>query len=334
MGFPGVPSSALTRPSRPPPTPGVLVVDKPRGPTSHDVVARCRKLFATREVGHAGTLDPMATGVLVVAVGEATKLVPFLTADDKTYEARLVLGRGTDTLDEEGTVVAEAEISSELAQALAQLESRRLLPALLEAALAHERARTEQIPPAFSAIRTNGERAHEKARRGEIVELPARPVGVRSFTVTGGGLSPEPWLDVRLEVAKGYYVRSAARDLAASLGTYAHLTQLRRVRSGSFTIDDAAPDAERPTLIPLADAAARCLPTARVAAEGERRIGFGQAVPSAEIERATTTPGPHALLAADGVLLAIAELDEFGSARVIRGFPRAAIGGGASIAGD
>ena len=306
------------------------MVDKPRGPTSHDVVARVRKLFATREVGHAGTLDPMATGVLVVAIGEATKLVPYLTADDKTYEARLALGRATDTLDAEGSVVAESPLPAELRRALAALEERGArdpLPDLLESALRRERARTEQVPPSFSAIRTDGVRAHERARRGEIVELGPRPVAVRSFRVTGGGMDPEPWLDVRLEVAKGYYVRAAARDLAESLHTFAHLSRLRRLRSGTFTVEDAPPDpfvagASRPALLSLPEAAARCLPTARVGSDGERRIGFGQAVPGAEIERTTTSPGLHALLATDGALLAIAEIDAAGSARVTRGFPR------------
>jgi tRNA pseudouridine55 synthase len=294
------------------------------------MVARVRKRFATREVGHAGTLDPMATGVLVVAIGEATKLVPYLTADDKTYEARLVLGRTTDTLDEEGAVVAEAEIPAELAHALSVMAAWSAmdpLPELIEAALRHERARTEQVPPAFSAIRTDGVRAHERARRGEVVELAPRPVAVRSFAVTGGGLAPEPWLDVRLEVAKGYYVRSAARDLAESLGTVAHLSRLRRLRSGSFAVEDATadpftPGAPRPALLSLAEAAARCLPVARVGEDGERRIGFGQAVPAAEIERATTKDGLHALVAADGTLLAIATIDGEGTARVTRGFPR------------
>jgi tRNA pseudouridine55 synthase len=316
------------------------VVDKPRGPTSHDAVGRVRKLFSTREVGHAGTLDPMATGVLVIAIGEATKLVPFLTADDKTYEARLVLGRATDTLDEEGTVTAQAEVPAALREALAELARRGTdgrgdetgRPAILEGALVRERARTLQVPPAFSAISVNGERAHERARRGEIVELAPRPVEVRSFTIIAGGLDPEPWLDVHLEVAKGYYVRSAARDLAETLGTHAHLSRLRRLRSGSFTVEDAAPDVfapdasstPRPQLIPLAEAAARCLPTARVGADGERRIGFGQAIPSAEIERTSDAPreGLHALLAADGALLAVAEIDAEGTARVTRGFPR------------
>lgn len=295
------------------------------------MVARVRKLFSTREVGHAGTLDPMATGVLVVAIGEATKLVAYLTADDKTYEARLVLGRTTDTLDEEGAVVAEAPVPPELRAALAAMRNAEeplpQLPELIEAALRHERARTEQVPPAFSAISIDGVRAHERARRGEVVELAPRPVAVRSFVVTGGGLAPEPWLDVRLEVAKGYYVRSAARDLAESLGTVAHLSQLRRLRSGSFAVEDAmgdpfAPEAPRPALLSLTDAAARCLPVARVGDDGERRIGFGQAVPAAEIERSTTTDGLHALVAADGTLLAIAQIDGEGSARVTRGFPR------------
>src|SRR5213078_1924962 len=125
----------------------VIILDKPRGPTSHDVVQRIRKTFATREAGHAGTLDPMATGVLVVAIGEATKLIPYLTAGDKTYEAAIRLGIATDTLDAEGKETARAEIPA---------------AADLDAALRIERARTEQVPPAFSAIHAGGERAHEK----------------------------------------------------------------------------------------------------------------------------------------------------------------------------
>ncbi|HVJ94972.1 MAG TPA: tRNA pseudouridine(55) synthase TruB, partial [Labilithrix sp.] len=135
---------------------GVLVVDKPRGPTSHDVVARVRRALKTRHVGHAGTLDPMATGVLVVAVGEGTKLVPWLTADDKTYEATIRLGIETDTLDAEGRETARVPITGELARAV---DAWKVGAELLEAALAAERSRTAQVPPAFSAIRIGGQRA-------------------------------------------------------------------------------------------------------------------------------------------------------------------------------
>src|ERR1700689_3147099 len=141
----------------PPPPCGVLIVDKPRGPTSHDVVARVRRAFGTREVGHAGTLDPMATGVLVVAIGEATKLVPWLLNENKSYEARIALGVETDTLDAEGRETHRSAPGEALLRALAGSPDAAI-SSLLEAALVAERARTTQVPPAFSAIQQAGER--------------------------------------------------------------------------------------------------------------------------------------------------------------------------------
>lgn len=277
---------------------GVLVVDKERGPTSHDVVARVRKQLGTRQVGHAGTLDPMATGVLVVAVGEGTKLVPYLTADDKAYEATLRLGIETDTLDADGREIARAPVPNDLA-------------ARLDAALASERARTSQVPPAYSAIKIAGQRAHELARKGEVVELAPREVAVRALTASIVG--PD---EVRLvvEVAKGYFVRSLARDLAAALGTVGHLTSLRRTRSGAFTLADAGGE-----LLPLDVAATRALPVSRLTDGGVIAAGHGKRVPPSEI--ADPHEAPSAWLDPAGRLVAIGEVLPDGTGRVLRGFP-------------
>ncbi len=291
---------------------GVLVVDKPRGPTSHDVVQRVRRALATREVGHAGTLDPMATGVLVVAVGEATKLVPWLTAADKGYTATLVLGVATDSYDAEGTVVETRTPDPSW---------RTRLPHALEV----ERTRREQIPPAFSAIKTDGVRAHERARRGESVELAARPVEVRTLDASASLDADE--LTIEVAVAKGYYVRSLARDLAAALGTVGHLTALRRTRSGAFTMEEAAPlDAPDLALrlVPLAHAAARALPVARLSGRGTDDARAGRRVAPSDLVREGQALGPHAWLAPDGALVAVGEIEADGSGRVLRGFTSSA----------
>ncbi|MBL8611300.1 MAG: tRNA pseudouridine(55) synthase TruB [Myxococcales bacterium] len=292
---------------------GVLVIDKPRGPTSHDVVARVRRALKTREVGHAGTLDPMATGVLVVAVGEATKLVPYLTAHDKAYVAELTFGAATDTLDAEGAVTAESPVPADVAAEIARGSGPRL-----DAALAHERARTRQAPPAYSAIKTDGRPAYERARRGEVVELADRDVVVRSIEVVGSGpLS----LHLQVVVGKGYYVRSLARDLAETLGTLGHLTALRRVRSGPFGEGEAAkldaPDlAER--LLGVERAATRALPHVVLAptAEADARAGRAVALP----EGAPAAGVPHAWLSEGGALIAVGRREESGVGRVVRGF--------------
>src|SRR5689334_6383970 len=174
---------------------GVLVIDKPMGPTSHDVVARLRKVLGTRAVGHAGTLDPAATGVLVVAVGEGTKLSPYLTIQTKAYLATVQFGTSTTTLDAQGEVDAEGSISDDLSAELRALASAAAgAPSEKEApriavALDIERARREQLPPAFSAIKTNGRAAHELARRGQEVPLALRPIAVAQIEITGATAS-------------------------------------------------------------------------------------------------------------------------------------------------
>ena len=263
--------------------------------TSHDVVAKARKWFGTREIGHAGTLDPMATGVLVLAIGEATKLVPYLTASDKEYEATIALGVATDTLDADGREASRVAVPSSW-------------PASLDAALDDERKRTMQLPPVFSAIHAKGARSHELARRGEIVELAERPMRVIALDVKDKRADA---LDVRLVVSKGYYVRALARDLAARLGTVGHLTALRRVRSGSFTLADAG------VVIPLVDAATRVVPKATLTEAGTSHARAGRRVPLEDL--GTTEPGEHAWLAPDGALVAIGRIED-GAGKVTRGF--------------
>jgi tRNA pseudouridine55 synthase len=284
---------------------GVLVIDKPRGPTSHDVVAQVRRKLKTRHVGHAGTLDPMATGVLVVAVGDATKLVPWLTADDKTYVTTIRLGIETDTLDAEGKETAREVVRFDRAQ--------------LEAALDAERARTLQVPPAFSAIKIGGQRAHELARAGVETELPERPVAVRALALIEARADE---LDLHVAVSKGYFVRSLARDLARALGTAGHLTSLRRVRSGGFAIEDAitieavAGDA----LLPTSVAATRALPVSTLDDAGVRAASFGQRVAPEHIR--DPRAGPSAWVDERAQLVAIGECEPDGTGRVLRGFPR------------
>jgi tRNA pseudouridine55 synthase len=311
-----------------PPIDGVLVVDKPQGPTSHDVVSRIRRTLRLRAVGHAGTLDPMATGVLVVAIGEATKLVPYLTAHDKAYEATVLLGVETDTLDAEGREVRRVPPSAELVEAIRLLRPSEVSP-LLCTALEQERGRTLQIPPAFSAIRTEGERAFKKARRGEIVELAARPVSVLRLDLVAAAVDP-PSLTVGVEAAKGYFVRSLGRDLAEALGTVGHLTALRRTRSGCFDVAgaigmDASADALRAAIEPLARAAARALPSVQLSEVGARDARHGRPVMPSDLEpSAPASPLPVGAPAAwfdrEGQLVAVGQLEADGRGRVLRGF--------------
>ena len=304
----------------------VLVVDKPQGPTSHDVVAKVRRALRTKAVGHCGTLDPMATGVLVLALEDGTRLVPWLTVDDKAYEATVRLGLATDSFDADGKETAQVPPSAELVAALqALVENPGAVAPLIAHAVEAERVRAQQLPPAISAIRIGGERAHAIARRGETPELAPRDIAVRSLVVTGGGLEPYPFLRLAVDVTKGYFVRSLARDLAEALGTVGHLTALRRTRSGAFSLADAIaidapPDALRAALLPVADAARRALPVSVLTAGGVTAAGHGQRLMPDQLR------DPHATASAwldeAGLLVAIGQVDEDGGGRVLRGFPR------------
>jgi tRNA pseudouridine55 synthase len=223
---------------RPPSTHGLAVVDKPAGVTSHDVVGQLRRRFAERQVGHAGTLDPDATGVLLVGVGRATRLLRFLTDLGKTYTAEVVFGTTTDTLDASGTVTGTFDMSG------LTLDRVRLAAAQLTGDIL-------QVPPMVSALRVDGRRLHELAREGIEVERAPRPVTVRRFDVQP---TADP-LVVRVEVecSKGTYVRTLADDLGRLCGGGAHLRDLRRTAVGSFLAADASPP-DTVTLISLTDA--------------------------------------------------------------------------------
>jgi len=273
---------------------GIVVVDKPAGWTSHDVVARMRRLLGTRKVGHGGTLDPMATGVLVVACGKATRLLTYISAHSKTYDATIRLGVSTITDDAEGEVVATTDASavtdSQIADAVAQLTGD-----------------IQQRPSAVSAIKVAGERAYARVRAGEDVELAARPVTVSRFDVLAtrrdGGVID---LDVTVDVSSGTYIRALARDLGAAAGVGGHLTALRRTSVGRFSLDDAATlealEAQGATtrLIPLAAAASQSLPVLTIDAKDATALGYGQRI-SAEGEGT-------AVAMSDGEAIAIVEI--------------------------
>ena len=197
---------------------GLLLIDKPAGMTSHDVVRRVRRICATRKVGHAGTLDPLATGVLPVAVGEGTKLLQFLLAADKSYRATLRLGVTTDTLDAEGEVLSRTDPPADALSRLPEL-------------LARFRGDIEQVPPMYSALKRNGVPLYRLARAGQSVEREPRRVHIARLELIEADL---PELTIEVDCSKGTYIRSLCADLGQNLGCGAHLTALRRTRSGRF----------------------------------------------------------------------------------------------------
>ncbi|PPK67438.1 tRNA pseudouridine(55) synthase TruB [Actinokineospora auranticolor] len=211
-------------PKRPPVPPGLVVVDKAPGMTSHDVVARARRIIGTRKVGHAGTLDPMATGVLVLGIERATKLLGHLALDRKTYLANIHLGASTTTDDAEGEVLSTADASGVADEAIA-------------AGIAALTGAIQQVPSSVSAVKVDGKRAYARVRAGEDVQLPARPVSVFRFdllnTTREGGVVA---LDVMVDCSSGTYVRALARDLGAALGVGGHLAALRRTTVGPFDL--------------------------------------------------------------------------------------------------
>ena len=242
------------------PLDGLVVVDKPSGWTSHDVVGKVRRLAGTRKVGHAGTLDPMATGVLVCGIGRATRLLGYLSGHDKTYEATIRLGQSTVTDDSEGDVVGGSS-ASELTEAGVIEATRHFVGTL------------EQVPSAVSAVKVDGKRAYARVRAGENVELKARTVTVSELSVRQVQRPSPDLVDVDVEItcSSGTYIRAIARDLGEQLGVGGHLTALRRTRIGSVdltvssTIEQLEQDFE---VVPLGDAVRRTFPI-RVASEDE-----------------------------------------------------------------
>lgn len=247
---------------------GFLLVDKAGGMTSHDVVAKARKKFGTKRVGHAGTLDPMATGVLVLGVGNATKLLQYVVDGKKAYEATIKLGIATHTDDREGEVIATVDAS-----AVTELAIRDGLQKYVGTIM--------QRPSSVSAIKIAGKRAHERVRDGEVVDIPAREVTIYSIEVRGIRMS-ESEIDIAVNCSAGTYIRAIARDLGEALGLGGHLTALRRTLVSPFSIDECAA-LEDASLLPTADGVARMMPTRNLTYEEVIEIGFGrQIAPSAE----------------------------------------------------
>ena len=280
---------------------GLLVVDKPAGWTSHDVVARVRRLADTRKVGHAGTLDPMATGVLVLGIDRGTRLLTFLVGTDKEYAATIRLGVATTTDDAEGEVVSAVD-----AAALAEAD--------VVAAMAPLTGPIEQVPSSVSAIKVNGQRAYARVRAGEAVELAARSVTVHRFDLleTRPGTGPDGIavldLDVVVQCSSGTYVRALARDLGEALGVGGHLTALRRTRVGGYGLDVARTldqlEAEF-TLQPLAEAARATFAVRELTADEARDLSYGKRIGVAPSGPTGSTTSPVAAFAPDGTLVAL-----------------------------
>ena len=271
---------------------GLVVVDKPSGLTSHDVVARVRRLAGTRRVGHAGTLDPMATGVLVLGINRATRLLGHLTLTEKGYDATIRLGATTVTDDAEGEVVATADASGVTDEQLATGVT----------ALTGD---LQQVPSAVSAVKIDGKRAYKRVREGEDVVLPPRPVTVRVFDVLAirraGSLVD---VDVHVECSSGTYVRALARDVGSALGVGGHLTALRRTRVGPYGLDAARSLdalAEDLVVLPIAEAAREAFPARVVDAAEAVVVSHGGPLP------ASGTDGPVAVFGPDGTFLALLE---------------------------
>jgi tRNA pseudouridine55 synthase len=291
--------------------PALLLVDKAPGMTSHDVVARARRLLSVRRVGHAGTLDPMATGLLILGVGPATRLLGHVGGHDKTYAATIRFGQTTVTDDREGEVLTTTSTATVDDDAV-------------HAALAAQTGPLQQVPSSVSAVKVGGRRSYERVRAGEAVELAPRAVTVHALEVHALR-RPTPELidaDVTVTCTAGTYIRAIARDAGAALGVGGHLTALRRTASGPFDLAAAAPVEEAaaalaagagPGVLPLAEAARLAFPVREVTEDETRALGFGQRI------AATGAPGLHAAIGG-GHLVALIE-DAGDTARVAVGFP-------------
>lgn len=297
----------LTKTPRMTTSDGLLIVDKPAGWTSHDVVARCRRLCGTRKVGHAGTLDPMATGVLVLGINRATKLLTFLVGSDKTYAATIRLGQSTVTDDADGEITASYDVAG-------------LSVETVEHGVAALTGDIAQVPSAVSAIKVDGQRSYARVRAGQDVVLPTRPVTVSKFDIldqrTRTARGHKVWdLDVIVDVSSGTYIRALARDLGTALGVGGHLTALRRTRVGRFGLDSAhslidlemASEADDIPMITLAIAARESFAVRELTSPEAIAVGHGQRIPSKTAGRSE----PIAAFAPEGHLVAM--LDESGT---------------------
>lgn len=281
---------------------GIVIVDKPRDWTSQDVTARLRRVFNTRRIGHGGTLDPMATGVLPVFVGRATRAVEFFEHAEKVYETRLRLGIDTDTEDITGTVLAEKPV--------------QVTDAQVEAALAAFRGGISQIPPMYSAIKIGGQKLYDLARKGQTVERPARTVVIHELTL----LAREgDTLRLRVHCSKGTYIRTLCRDIGESLGCGGCMAELRRVSAGRFTLADAVPletllAAENPeTYLLSMDALFRDYPAVILTENQEKRCRNGN-------DFSVKYPdGRYRAYGKDGAFLMLAQVEQ-GTMHTVKSF--------------
>lgn len=247
---------------------GIVLVDKPEGPTSHDVVAKARRIFGTRKVGHAGTLDPMATGMLILGIGRATRLLGYLTDTDKEYLATIRLGQATNTDDAQGELTFSANTQN--------ISDEQILNAVREF-----RGPISQRPSSVSAIKVNGKRAYALVRKGEVVELPEREVMIHDFEILEISRSQE-FIDVKVRVvcSAGTYIRALARDLGDKLKVGGHLTALRRTRSGKFTQMRPIADIENsPSVMELGDAVKLLFPTVEISGDDIKKAKNGMRIP-------------------------------------------------------
>jgi tRNA pseudouridine55 synthase len=300
---------------RPPgnPTSGIVLIDKPQGITSHDVVARARKSIGTRKIGHAGTLDPLATGLLVLGVNSSTRLLTWVVGLDKEYTATIRLGAASNTDDADGEVDERVDAATLAAVTDDDIDAGvRALTGLIL-----------QRPSSVSAIKVDGKRAYSLARAGEAVVLPERPVTVTAFDVLDSRRNEWLDLDVRVQCSTGTYIRALARDLGAALGVGGHLTALRRTRIGPFAVDAATPmnqdralddDLVRGMLDPTAVATALF---ARLDLTGAEAVDLAH---GKRIPLSVAAEGPIAAVAPDGRLVGLVENVD-GTARVLVNFP-------------
>ncbi|SEO02635.1 tRNA pseudouridine(55) synthase TruB [Actinacidiphila rubida] len=301
----------MTRPQGPS---GLVIVDKPGGLTSHGVVSRMRRLAGTRRVGHAGTLDPMATGVLIIGVEKATRLLGHLALTEKEYTGTIRLGQTTVTDDAEGEVTASVAATGVTREAV-------------DAGIAVLTGPIQQVPSKVSAIKVNGVRSYTRVREGEDFELPARPVTVSSFTVQDmraaravgpdGAATDVVDLDVTVVCSSGTYIRALARDLGAGLGVGGHLTALRRTRVGPYGLDGARTLEQLEVsfgVLPIEEAAAAAFPRWDADAEQAKLLANG-----VRITVPALAAGPNAVFGPDGRFLALVEEDK-GKAKIVAGF--------------
>lgn len=283
------------------PVDGLVIVDKPARLTSHDVVSRMRRIAGTRRVGHAGTLDPMATGVLVLGINRGTRLLHYLVGADKTYAATIRLGVQTTTEDAEGEVTHIVSAAAVDPQAIAAGVERLRGPIM-------------QVPSAVSAIKVDGKRSYARVRAGETVELPARPVTIHSFTWTNQREEELPDgtvvtdIDVQIACSSGTYIRALARDLGDALGLGGHLTRLRRTQVGDYRIDQAQTLTQLEsdmTPLTLGEAARQLFPARQLTASEVVDLGYGKWIPRSEADPMGDKENPVAGYSEAGDLIAL-----------------------------